>query len=411
MDTSGLGGPIGLGIFVLILVLLGALFIRKARKNRREMFAEKEPGALPRPGGKAAGDRAAHPGHDDDEEEDDEDEDGGSDDGLATADTDLDDEDEAAEAEPTEPVVLDPALQRGLDRTREGLFGRITALFRRETTIDQSALDKLEEALLTADVGVKLSMSLVGELRDQVKSGALTHGHALRARLKERLCAVMGEACTVTGDPLGRGDQAPRVILFVGVNGVGKTTTIGKVAQRLKSAGHQVLLAAGDTFRAAAVEQLSVWGQRTGCEVVRGEAEADPGAVIFKAIQQGAAAKADFVLADTAGRLHTKTVLMDEIRKVKRAAGKAKAGAPDEIWLVVDATTGQNALRQAEEFHEALGLTGVILTKLDGTAKGGVVIAIATALKVPVLFVGVGESAEDLRPFDAQGFIDALFAG
>jgi len=200
------------------------------------------------------------------------------------------------------------------------------------------------------------------------------------------------------------------VLLFVGVNGVGKTTSIGKIAHRLTQDKKKVALAAGDTFRAAAVEQLKIWGERTGCRVISGESQSDPASVIFNAVQHAVETKMDFLLADTAGRLHTKSELMDEITKVRRAAGKALEGAPHETWLVVDGTTGQNALAQAREFNQALGLSGVVLTKLDGTAKGGVVVAIANELKLPVRFVGVGEQAEDLRPFQAGVFLDALFA-
>ena len=199
------------------------------------------------------------------------------------------------------------------------------------------------------------------------------------------------------------------MVLFVGVNGVGKTTSIGKVAARLRQDGARVVLAAGDTFRAAAAEQLEIWGNRSGCRVVRGEPQADPASVIFNGIAAARQEGADWLLADTAGRLHTNAELMAELLKVKRAAGKARPGAPDEVWLVLDATTGQNALQQARQFHASLALTGLILTKLDGTAKGGVVVAIADALRLPVRYIGVGEQVEDLRPFVAEDFVAALF--
>ncbi len=230
----------------------------------------------------------------------------------------------------------------------------------------------------------------------------------VRASLRAKMMAVV-EGRDESEDPLAVNGSKPRVILFVGVNGVGKTTTIGKIAAKLTGRGHSVVLAAGDTFRAAAAEQLEVWAERSGSRIIRGEEGTDPASVIFNAVQHARDAGADYVLADTAGRLHTKSELMDEIKKVKRAASKARDGAPDQTWLVLDATTGQNGLQQATEFHNTLELSGVILTKLDGTAKGGVVVAIASALGIPVRFVGVGEQVHDLRAFDAKQFVDALF--
>jgi fused signal recognition particle receptor len=287
-------------------------------------------------------------------------------------------------------------------------MGRIGALFTGKSKVDDSVLDELEDVLLTADVGVRLVMELVDDLRDQVSKKSLTSADDIRAALKARLGAALNRADT-RGDPLSLNGSSPKVVLFVGVNGVGKTTSIGKVANRIKNQGRTVVLAAGDTFRAAAVEQLRIWGERADCRVISGEDRADPASVIFNAVQHAVETKVDYLLADTAGRLHTKSELMDEIIKVGRAAGKALEGAPHEIWLVVDGTTGQNAVAQAREFNQALGLTGVILTKLDGTAKGGVVIAIANELKLPVRFVGVGEQADDLRPFKPDVFLDALF--
>jgi len=311
--------------------------------------------------------------------------------------------------EPSPEVEVDEALKKGLERTSSSFLGRINQILGRKPKVDQAVLDELEEALLIADVGVGLATRLVDELRAKLKSGALDSTDAVREALKSRIAEALGGA-SEAGDPLAAA-AVPAVILFVGVNGVGKTTTIGKIAGQLTERGKTVVLAAGDTFRAAAVEQLEVWGERAGCRVIRGEASTDPASVIFNAIDHAKQTGAQVVLADTAGRLHTKTNLMDEIKKVKRAAGKARDGAPDHVWLVVDATTGQNALQQAREFHQTLGLTGIILTKLDGTAKGGVVVAIADALDLPVRFVGVGEKTEDLRPFDAKQFVEALFAG
>ncbi len=303
----------------------------------------------------------------------------------------------------------DAVLQQGLERTRTSLWGKVAGLLGKGT-IDATVLDGLEEALITADVGVGLASKLVDELRADWKAKKLDGAAAVRAALKARVAQAMGVE-EASADPLALGGAKPRIILFVGVNGVGKTTTIGKVAAQLRGRGASVVLAAGDTFRAAAAEQLSVWADRTGAKIVRGNEGADPASVVFNALEHAKAHDADVVLCDTAGRLHTKTELMDEIKKVQRACGKARPGAPDETWLVVDATTGQNALQQAREFNQVLGLTGVILTKLDGTAKGGVVIAIRDALKIPVRFVGVGEKAEDLRPFDARQFVEALFTG
>lgn len=311
----------------------------------------------------------------------------------------------AAIAEPI--VITDAVLQRGLAKTHASLMARLGALFGRPGKIDQAVLDELEEILLTADVGVRLAGRMVSEVREELKRTGDVSAETVRQALKDRMLATLEDASAA---PWSLNiQQKPYVILFVGVNGVGKTTTIGKIAKQLGDQGHSVVLAAGDTFRAAAAEQLTVWGERSGAKVIRGEAGSDPASVVFNALTHAKQAGADVVLADTAGRLHTKVELMDEIKKVKRALSKAREGAPDETWLVVDGTTGQNALHQAREFHEALGLTGVILTKLDGTAKGGVVVAIADALKIPVRFVGVGEQADDLRPFSGRAFVHALF--
>jgi fused signal recognition particle receptor len=316
------------------------------------------------------------------------------------------------------PVIKAPpgadaaAFSAGLARTQEGLLGRIGKIFRGRTAIDSAVLDDIEEVLLTADVGVGMAMRLMDALRDQHAATPLRHAEDVWALLRAQMQAALlpsGPQGTPLETAVGVGDR-PKVVLFVGVNGVGKTTTIGKLAARFAGAGHQVLLAAGDTFRAAAAEQLTIWGERTGARVVRGDAGADPASVMFNAVEAAKQGNFDLVLADTAGRLHTKVELMDEIKKVRRAIGKVQPGAPDETWLVVDATTGQNALQQAKEFHQALTLTGVILTKLEGTAKGGIIVAIVDALKIPVVYVGVGEKADDLLPFAPDAFVSALFA-
>ena len=318
--------------------------------------------------------------------------------------------DKAAAAEQAQRVSDEnaAAVKQGLERTRSSLLGKLTDLFGRSSVIDDDVLDELEEVLIGADVGVKLTMSLVDELRDKASDRALKSADDVQKALKELLLKAVGKVDEAEDILLKRPD-GPKILLFVGVNGVGKTTGIGKIGARLVNDGHHVVMSAGDTFRAAAVEQLKVWGERTDSKVIAGEEGTDPASVIFNGVQHGVQAGADFVLCDTAGRLHTKSELMDEIKKVRRAAGKAFEGAPHEVILVVDGTSGQNALIQARAFNDAVGLTGVILTKLDGTAKGGVVVAIAHELKVPIRFVGVGEKAEDLRPFNARAFVEGLF--
>jgi fused signal recognition particle receptor len=303
-------------------------------------------------------------------------------------------------------------LTRGLSRTASALRERLGQIFARHDKIDPHVIGELEEALLSADVGVAMTTRLLQAVRDSLQASRLKSGADVRHLLAEHMLAAFAASdAAAARDPLlTEAGGKPRVILFVGVNGVGKTTTIGKIAAQARARGLDVVLAAGDTFRAAAVEQLSVWAERTHSRVIRGETGVDPASVVFNAITHAVQTNADLVLADTAGRLHTKTLLMDEIKKIKRSVGKARIGAPDETWLVVDATTGQNALHQAREFHQALTLTGVILTKLDGTAKGGVVVAIADALHLPVRYVGVGEQPEDLRPFAPHDFVTTLFA-
>src|SRR5512133_864943 len=298
-------------------------------------------------------------------------------------------------------------LRRGLQKSRskDGFFGRLLSLFSGKKEIDPNITAQLEEVLLASDVGTKTTEVLLGRVRERLSRGDLADTDAVWAALKDEILRVL----SVSDRPgaFSMRDK-PTVVLLVGVNGAGKTTTIGKLATRLKSEGRNVILAAGDTFRAAAVQQLVVWGSRVGAEVVRGKAGVDPGSVIFDAVQRAKQVGADIVLADTAGRLHTKANLMAELKKVVKTTSKALEGAPHEILLVVDATNGQNAMAQAAEFQQAMPLTGVVLTKLDGTAKGGVVLGISDSLGLPVRFVGLGETANDLHDFVPEEFVEAL---
>jgi len=277
--------------------------------------------------------------------------------------------------------------------------------------VDDAVLADLEEVLFTADIGVRTATRLLESAREKVRKKELSDPDKLKAVLREEIAGIlaMGGAGPAAAAPLTVGKERPWVVMVVGVNGSGKTTTVGKLAAKLQQAGHSVLLGAGDTFRAAAGEQLEIWARRVNAPVVRGKDGSDPAAVCFEAVQQGAQTGVDVVLCDTAGRLHTKTPLMEELKKVKRVIGKAAGGAPHEVLLVLDATNGQNAIAQARQFHEALGVTGIALTKLDGTAKGGVVIGICDELKIPVRYVGVGETVADLKPFSPAEFVEALF--
>jgi fused signal recognition particle receptor len=297
------------------------------------------------------------------------------------------------------------SLRKGLAATRGGFIARLSALFRQKSELDSSTLQQLEEIMLAGDVGPKTTQAILLRLRDALGRADLRNPDAIAAALRAEARRIL----TVPGGGGIRLSSKPTVVLMVGVNGVGKTTTIGKLATRYGANNKKVVLAAGDTFRAAAVQQLEVWGKRVGAEVVRGKEGADPGSVAFDATTRATAAGADLLLVDTAGRLHTKAPLMDEIKKVRKTIAKALDGAPHETLLVLDATTGQNGLQQATMFREALDLTGVVLTKLDGTAKGGVVLAISDELRIPVRYVGLGERAEDLREFHADEFVEALF--
>jgi len=297
-------------------------------------------------------------------------------------------------------------LKSGLSRTRSSLTEGISELVLGHRKIDDELLEELETQLLTADVGVEVTQRVIADLTKQVARQQLADGDALVAALQQSMSEIL-EPCS---QPLIiETSHQPFVILVTGVNGVGKTTTIGKLAKRLQGQGHSVMLAAGDTFRAAAVEQLQTWGERNEIAVVAQHTGADSASVIYDAVESARARKIDVLIADTAGRLHTQDNLMEELVKIKRVIGKLDDTAPHEVLLVVDAGTGQNALSQASQFNDAVGLTGITITKLDGTAKGGIIFAIANKLGIPIRFIGVGESIDDLREFDAAEFTRALF--
>ena len=310
-----------------------------------------------------------------------------------------------AEPEPSDVLVVErPTFRSRMSKARSAFTGAILGI-RGRGGITAETWDDLEEALLRADVGVRVTQELLDGLRERVKAKEITEPDALLTALQEEMTGRLGGRDRSLHFEDGTG---PNVWLFVGVNGVGKTTTIGKVANEQRDAGRSVLMAAGDTFRAAAAEQLTTWAERSGAELVRGSEGGDPSAVIFDGIERATARNIDLVLGDTAGRLHTKTNLMDELRKVRRVAAKGE-GRVTEVLLVIDATTGQNGLTQAREFKDATEVTGVVLTKLDGSAKGGIVFAIETELGLPVKLVGLGEGIADLVPFDPADFVDALF--
>lgn len=291
-------------------------------------------------------------------------------------------------------------LRQGLSKTRKSFSDGVDRILTKNK-IDAETLEQLEELLITSDVGVQTAAALM----QRVSSAKAADAAALRAILKKEILAVLTQAPTAPPPAT----DSPHVILVVGVNGVGKTTTIGKLAARWTASGKSVLIAAGDTFRAAAAEQLTIWAERAGAGIVRHKEGTDPAAVAFDAVEAALARAADVVIVDTAGRLHTKVNLMEEIKKIKRSIAKRIPAAPHEVLLVLDATTGQNALSQVRLFHEALGVTGIALTKLDGTAKGGIVVAICQAFNIPLQYIGVGESIEDLQDFDPVPFSDALF--
>lgn len=300
-------------------------------------------------------------------------------------------------------------LRGGLARTRDQMVERVDALFNGRRVIDDQLWHELEALLVTSDVGIRTTTALLERLRRTVDREQLSDPAALRQCLRTEIATILGRGSSPLCGPGKPG--APHVVMVVGVNGAGKTTTIGKLAARYVAAGHKVVIGAGDTFRAAAIEQVVVWGKRAGAEVVRHDQGADPAAVSHDAVQAGVSRGADLVICDTAGRLHTKQDLMAELQKVHRVIGKVVAGAPHEVLLVLDSTSGQNAVAQAREFSAAVGVTGIALTKLDGTARGGVIVGIADELDIPVKLIGIGESVEDLRDFDPESFVAALFDG
>ncbi len=297
-------------------------------------------------------------------------------------------------------------LQERLSRTRHNLTDNLANLVLGKKSIDDDLLEELETLLLTADVGVDATTRIISNLTDSVRRKELDDPAALTQALKQQLLEILQQS----DNPLPiRNPDKPLVMMMVGINGAGKTTTIGKLARKFQMDGETVMLAAGDTFRAAAVEQLQTWGERNQVTVIAQHTGADAASVCFDAVQAATARNCDVLIADTAGRLHTKTNLMDELSKIARVMKKVDPDAPHEVLLVVDAGTGQNAVNQALQFHQAVGLTGIVITKLDGTAKGGVVFAIADKVQVPIRFIGVGESIEDLREFNPQEFVEALF--
>ncbi len=312
-------------------------------------------------------------------------------------------EEKTPELEPTSGLF--ERFKRGLSMTQSSLVGRVDSLLRGRAVIDEDLIEELEEILITADLGMPTTQQLIKSIEVSRAKGELVSPDQVRQLLMEELKKIL----MFDSKPLDVTSASPFVIMVVGVNGVGKTTTIGKLANQFAQSGKKVILGAGDTFRAAAAEQLQIWADRAEVEVICHTEGADPGAVAFDAAKAAVARKADILLLDTAGRLHTKVNLMEELKKIRRVLDREIPGAPHEVLLVLDATTGQNALTQAKLFNQAVPLDGIVLTKLDGTAKGGIVVAIAAEMQVPVRFVGIGEQLEDLRPFDAEMFVSVLF--
>ena len=298
-------------------------------------------------------------------------------------------------------------LKQGLSKTKKSLLGKITEVVGLSKKIDQELLDKLEEILLKGDVGVQATEKIIRDLKNRVKEEKIEEPQKIVDIIKDEIFHILQNS-QISTKTLSQ-ESNPLIIMIVGVNGTGKTTSIAKMAKRYSDQGKKVMVAACDTFRAAALEQLSIWAQRAGVDIVKSQPNQDPASVAFDAVKSALAKKIDVVIVDTAGRLHTKYNLMEELKKIKRVMGKSLESAPQDVFLVLDATTGQNGISQAKMFDEAVGLTGIILAKLDGTAKGGIVIAIANELKIPVRYIGLGEGIDDLEEFDPKDFVEALF--
>jgi fused signal recognition particle receptor len=303
-----------------------------------------------------------------------------------------------------EPSLLEK-LKSGVQKTRAGLVSALEDAIQGKKEIDADLLDELESTLISADIGVRTTAEILDRIRERVGRHQLGDAAEIKGLIREHLLEILEASERAPA----RVTEPPAVVLVIGVNGAGKTTTIGKLASRFKSEGRSVLLCAADTFRAAAIEQLEIWGERTGTQVIRQMAGSDPSAVLFDAVSAARARQVDYVIVDTAGRLQTKDNLMAELQKMSRTAKKVIPEAPHEVLLIIDATTGQNGLEQARKFTENSGVTGIVLTKLDGTAKGGIVVAIARELNLPIRYIGVGEKIEDLLPFDSEKFIESLF--
>jgi fused signal recognition particle receptor len=388
--TSGsdVVGIIALTGIALFMVITGWLFLRKKRKERLEMLTEASTEADAKHDLDAAERRLLEEGKEQP---------------VPRADDSKLEKTPAKKARPKEDLK---PLGAALAKTRGGFVSKLGGLLGGKKDLDGGILEELEAILFTADIGARTAERLLESVREKLKSRELTDGDKVTDALKAEMRAILDQAEN-TG--LKVEGETPRVFMIVGVNGSGKTTTIGKLAAHLSDDGRTVLLGAGDTFRAAAAEQLGIWAERTGAPIVSGKEGADPSSVLFDAVEKGKEDGVDVVLCDTAGRLHTKSDLMEEMKKVNRVLGKACPGAPHEVILVLDSTTGQNAIAQAKEFSGAVDVTGIILTKLDGTAKGGVVVGIVDELKIPVRYIGVGEQVGDLRRFDPEAFVDALF--
>lgn len=387
---------VSLGCCILLLIFLSIRLVVSRRRASRETGSESVPGAEPLATLHVAAPRGEPPLSDRME--------------LGEPSREV-----GAESVPEERVAPPPSgeppaesllerLRGRLTKTQGQLIGRLDQILLRTGSSAQDLLEELEEVLVTADLGVKTSYELLGEVQKQIEKKPL-NPPLLKAALRQKIRSMLDiEAPAFVPD-----EAKPFVIMVVGVNGVGKTTSIGKLAARLKGPDRKIMLVAADTFRTAAIEQLEIWSDRAGTDFVKHKPESDPSAVVFDAMRAAQSRNTDLVIVDTAGRLHTKTNLMEELKKIKRIMTREMEGAPHEILLVVDATTGQNAINQARTFHDALGVTGIVLTKLDGTAKGGVIVGIAHELQLPVRFIGIGEGVEDLREFDADLFLEAIF--